>query len=102
MTKINELNERIRKAEEKRVGDIYSECVKRGCTEGFLKTFDTRIWLYPLNQTISFLDVINKHGNNYNTEERLKQWEIYLKVILEKRPNHEKADEWREALKLLK
>lgn len=33
--------------------------------------------------------------------EKLRQWKIYLQVILEKRPNHEKADEWKETLRIL-
>lgn len=33
--------------------------------------------------------------------EKLHQWKIYLQVILEKRPNHEKAGEWKETLKIL-
>lgn len=41
--------------ENDRVGDIYHECVKRGCTLEFVKAFDTRIWLYPALQTQAFL-----------------------------------------------
>ena len=102
MGDITEWKKRIRDREEKRVGDIYTECVKRGCSIRFLEQFDTRIWLYPVEQTKTFLE-LQKSGNLYATdiENCLKQWKIYLQVILEKRPKHEKATEWEKALEQL-
>lgn len=79
--------------EKKRTGDIYDACVKLGCDPSFLKAFDTRIWQYPIQQTEAFIE--RRDGS------RLKQWKIYLQVILEKRPKHEKADEWKKALNML-
>lgn len=101
MGDITEWKKRIRDSEEKRVGDIYSECVKRGCDIRFLKQFDTRIWMYPIQQTKSFQSVLN--GGKYSTgvDRHLKDWKIYLQVLLEKRPKHEKANEWKKALELL-
>lgn len=91
---VNELKKRHKEQEQKRIGDIYAECIDRGCKESFLKAFDGRIWVYPVEQTYTFLD------SNDNSE-HLRQWKLYLQVVLEKRPDHEKADEWKEALRLL-
>lgn len=88
------MRERLERAEQKRIGDIYAECISRGCEESFLKAFDGRIWLYPVKQTYAFFDI-------HASAEKLHQWKIYLQVILEKRPNHEKASEWKEALRIL-
>ena len=98
----DELKKRHNEQEQRRIGDIYSECVERGCDIRFLKAFDTRMWLFPIEQTKTFLDVQQKNGK-YSTgiDDRLKQWKIYLQVIIEKRPNHEKANEWKRALELL-
>lgn len=104
---LKEAIERIDRAEEKRVGDIRRECIKRGCEEHFLGAFDTRIWLYPLRQTKGFVEVIEginfSKRDEYTVESaktQFKMWKIYLQVLLEKRPEHEMVDEWREALKL--
>lgn len=91
---VDELKKRHKEQEQKRIGDIYAECIDKGCKESFLKAFDGRIWTYPVEQTYAFLDM-------KDSVDKLRQWEIYLRVILEKRPNHEKADEWKEALRLL-
>lgn len=101
MSNIREWRERIRTAEEKRVGDIYRECIARGCKKEFLQSFDTRIWLFPVEQTRLFLER-RSNENAYNEEKHLKQWQTYLQVILEKRPNHEKATEWKESLEIIK
>ena len=101
MSKIREWQEKARKAEEERIGDIYNECVKHGCDIRFLKAFDTRMWLFPIEQTKTFLDVQKNGKYSTGVDNRLKQWKIYLQVIIEKRPNHEKADEWKKALEML-
>lgn len=101
MSKIREWQEKARKAEEERIGDIYNECVKRGCDIRFLKNFDSRIWLYPIEQTTVFLDRRKNAKEVVAVDNHLKQWKFYLQVIIEKRPNHEKADEWKKALKML-
>ena len=100
LSDVSAWKERIKRDEEKRVGDIYSECIKRGCEKRFLESFDTRIWLFPITQTRLFIERRSK-ANAYNAEKHLRQWEIYLEVLLEKRPDHEKAKEWRESLKIL-
>ena len=79
--------------EQVRIGDIHDECVKRGCDVRFLEMFDTRIWMYPIQQTKVFLE---RHDNV-----RLSQWKVYLDVILEKRPHHEKADEWKKSIMMI-
>lgn len=90
---VDELKKRHKEQEQRRVGDIYAECIDKGCKEGFLKALDGRIWVYPVEQTYTFLDIADSDS--------LRQWRIYLQVILEKRPDSEKADEWKESLKLL-
>lgn len=97
-----ERKKRWEKSEQERVGDIYAECVKRGCNQSFLETFDTRMWLFPVEQTKTFLSIPKDGKYSHGTENRLKQWKVFLEVILEKRPNHEKAKEWKKALDLLK
>ena len=81
-------------AEHNRTGDIYAECVKRGCDKRFLEMFDTRIWFYPVEQTNAFLAV-------RNDEDCIRQWKVYLQVVIEKRPNHEMSNKWKIALGLL-
>ncbi len=104
---LKEAMEMMDRAEEKRVGDIRRECIKRGCEEHFLRAFDTRIWLYPLRQTKMFVDVIEcinfNNINEYMIEDaktKFKMWKIYLQVLIEKRPDNEMVNEWKEALKL--
>lgn len=65
---------------------VYSECINRGCTEDFVKAFEGRVKSYPLQQTTAFLD---------KKSTLLGQWEIYVEVMLEKYPEHAKADEWK-------
>ncbi len=98
---IEEWREWSRKKEEEQRGDIYSECIRRGCDRRFLQALDTRMWLFPVRQTKGFLSCINK-PDAYNLDRDLRQWKIYLEVMIEKRPEEEKAKEWREALELMK
>ena len=79
--------------EQVRIGDIYEECVKRGCNIRFLKQFDTRIWMYPIEQTRAFIET--------DVGIDLKMWKTYLQVLIEKRPNHEKSDDWKKSLLIL-
>ena len=90
-----ELKIRHTNHENKRVGDIYAECERRGCTKSFLESFNTRAELYPMNQTLAFLERKDRFS------EELKQWKIYLQVFVDLRPDHEKIDEWKRALKEL-
>ena len=94
-----ELKAKHDKQEQKRIGDIYAECQKRGCTLHFLKCFDTRMMLYPMKQTECFISskergrCIPRKGELDN----LIQWQIYLAVYIELRPNDEKTDERKQA-----
>lgn len=84
---------RWQKREEERIGDVYAECERRGCDRGFLKSFNTRIEMYPIQQTKAFL----RHQEWFM--EYLSPWRIYLEVLIELRPNHEKHDEWGQSIK---
>lgn len=89
--------------EKKRIGDIYDECQKRGCALHFLKAFDTRMCFYPEKQTLCFIDSKKRGGCLSRTGEldNLVQWKIYLEVYIQLRPNDEKTDERKQALKLV-
>ena len=92
---VKSLRARIADQEEQRMGDVYSECEKRGCSRYFAKSFCTRAELFPMKQTLSFLE--NKPVN----KEHLKQWEIFVQVLIEKKPEHEKCEEWKRSIKVL-
>ena len=103
MSNLKSFIERVRKQEEKRVGDIYAECEKRGCDRHFLSSFDTRIWLYPIEQAKGFLSLRSSSGaDQKSVSNHIRQFRIYLEVLIEKRPNHEKRKEWERALEVLK
>lgn len=98
-----ELSRRLAAQEERRIGDIYAECEKRGCDRNFLKGFDGRAWLSPVGQAKTFLYL---RDNAISNPERLavhmRQFRIFLEVLVEKRPNHEMRKEWESALQILK
>ena len=48
-----------------------------------------------MKQTISLLE--NKQVN----KKHLKQWEILVQVLIEKKPEHEKCEEWKRSIKVL-
>lgn len=88
-----ELRMRHADQENKRIGDVYAECERRGCTRSFITAFNTRIELFPMRQTLAFLE----RKDSFSKE--LKQWKIYLQVLVDLRPDHEKYDEWKQAIK---
>lgn len=101
--KPSEFRQLLRDNEEKRTGDIYRECQKRGCALHFLRSFDTRMCLYPEKQTMCFIDS-KQRGHSISRKgelDNLDQWKIYLEVYIELRPEDEKTDERKRALKLL-
>lgn len=99
---VEELKRRHAEQEEKRIGDIYEECEKRGCNRRFLQAFDTRVWLYPVKQAEAFLSLRNNTVTDQTQlAERLRQYRIFLEVLIEKRPNHEKQNEWKRALQVI-
>lgn len=89
------MREQIAEQEEQRMGVVYSECERRGCSRYFAKAFCTRAELFPMKQTLSFLE------NRQENKDRLKQWEIFMQVLIEKKPEHEKCGEWRRCIKVL-
>lgn len=95
---VEDRKKRHEEQEQRRIGDVYAECIKRGCELGFLKAFDTRVQLFPLRQTYSFFEMMERHPEDERQEELFHQWEIYLQVLLEKRQNHEKVSEWEKSL----
>ncbi len=93
----------VREEKENRVGDIYAECEKKGCNRHFLSSFDTRIWLYPIEQAEGFLTLKrSSRMDQKSVSGQIQQFKIYLEVLIEKRPNHEKRREWERALAILK
>lgn len=98
-----ELIRRHAAQEERRIGDIYAECEKRGCDRDFLEAFDGRAWISPVGQAKTFFSL---RGNPFATPEELadcmRQFRIFLEVLIEKRPDHEMRKEWEEALQIIK
>jgi len=102
MPNLRAFQERIREQEKLRIRDIYEECEKRGCTLRCLKAFDTRVWLYPIKQAEAFLSLRSNPGTDSKwLTEHLRQYHIFLEVLVEKRPNHEKQSEWKRALQVI-
>lgn len=103
MTNLRDWRKRIKEQEKQRIEDVYEACEKRGCDRHFLSTFDTRAWLFPEAQAKAFLSLRNSRGiEQERLADQLRQYRIFLEVLIEKRPNHEKNKEWVQALELLK
>lgn len=92
------LKKRHDEQEQRRVGDIYDECTRRGCDIEFVKSFEARLWLYPLKQTHSFFEAIDRYPDDERRIELLRQWAVLLETARDKRPSHEKVNEWEKAL----
>lgn len=102
MTDLREWIKKIEEQEERRVGDIYAECEKRGCRRSFLKAFDTRTWLFPETQARAFMAGRKRASTDQESLIRqMRQYRIFLEVLIEKRPNHEKRSEWERALRMI-
>lgn len=100
MVNLREFQKKIAEQGKKRVGDIYEECEKRGCNRHFLQAFDTRIWLFPIEQAKTFLSFRDdSFTDQARLEEYLRQYSTFLEVLIEKRPDHEKRKEWESALR---
>lgn len=99
---VDDLKKRNKEQEQRRTGDIYNECIKQGCDMHFLRSFDSRMWMNPLEQTKAFLEMKRMNINGSNAEAHLAQWKIYLRVMIEKRPNDEKTEDREKALEMLK
>lgn len=96
MSNIQELRKKLKAQEENRMGKVYAECERRGCARAFAESFITRAELYPMKQTLAFLENKTVH------EEHLKQWGILILVLIAQKPTAGKHDEWERCLKVLK
>lgn len=90
---VKKMIQRNREAEEAKYGAIYSACEEKGCDRPFVKVFIFRAELYPLEQTSCFL-----HPTKYTEESEVKKWEVLLRALVEKKPTHEKVEEWKKAI----
>lgn len=95
MISLKKTLEKLKNQEENRIGNVYNECEKRGCPSRFAKAFNTRAELFPEKQTRTFLE-----QNNFSSE-YLKWWKVYIEVLIENLPNHEKINEWKQCIKLI-
>lgn len=83
--------------------DIYEYCEKYSCDKNFVDTFRARMFISPIPQTKCFVEGVrinSKYG--FDQIGKLRKWKIYLSALLELRPDHEKAKEWKEALEIIK
>lgn len=80
------------------MGTVYAECEKRGCNRDFARSFDTRAEFYPMKQTLSFFEM---HLQEKQLAKALKLWEIFLQVLIEQKPQHEKYAEWQSCIELI-
>lgn len=92
----NELKRRHKEQEQKRIGEIYILCIDRGCKESFLKAFESRAELYPMKQTLAFME--KKAAN----DEYLKQWSIFIQTLAEKKPESVMLREWKQCLEIMR
>ena len=92
MGNIREWRERIRAQEENKLGAVYAACEKQGCSRDFVKAFITRAELWPMKQTLSFVEY----------KRHVEDWEILLRVLIEQNPISGKLGEWERCLKVLK
>lgn len=93
-----EVRKYLGKLDYERIGDVFQECEKRGCTIGFFQAFDYRLHTVPFWQTEGFIK--SRHSDEWK-KYKCRQLRVFLEVLVEKRPNHEKVDEWKKSLKLL-
>ena len=94
MNKANEVRERLQKAQFERMNNIYLKCEEKGLRSGFADNFYYRITESPLKHTKNVLQ--------HSTAEGIFQLKTFLEIMLEVMPEHEKAKEWKESIKLLK
>lgn len=97
------MSEYVRKFKEKHVvqaqketGAVAAQCEKLGCPQNFVKSFITRAELFPMKQTLAFLE--NKGVN----AENLERWNVLLSVLIEQNSKSEKQAEWKRCIKALK
>lgn len=81
--------------EQKELGVVYAQCEKLGCSQDFVKSFIARAELFPMKQTLAFLE--RKDTNSEN----LKRWSALLCTLIEQKPESEKRSEWKRCLKVI-
>ena len=89
------LHERHALQEQREFGAVYAQCKKLGCSRDFVKSFIARAELFPMKQTLSFLE--NKGVNGEN----LKQWNVLISVLIEQKSESKKQSEWKRGLKVI-
>ncbi len=95
MSSLKEFAKKAQDKEKERIGDVYDECEKRGCERRFLVQFNTRIEMYPVEQTKAFFKMSEIQLD------KIKQWKIYLQVLIEKRFDSPMVKNWKTALEIL-
>lgn len=98
MTDFVKWKKKVAESEEKRIGDVHKACVGKGCERRFLELFDSRIWLFPKQQTKAFMTSPDK---TFRKENNLRQWKIYLETLIELRPHDDMVSEWRASLAII-
>ena len=78
-------------AEAERMKDIYEGCAETGLSKRFADAFYFRITEFPLKHT---KNVIATKGD-------VKSLKMYLQIMLDKRPNDPKVEEWKRSLALI-
>lgn len=102
MSSAKAVRERLKKAEEQRMKDIFDECDKKGLEKRFADAFYYRITESPLAQTKSMIENVRRNGKfSEESENNLKSWKTYLEIMLEQSPNHKNAKEWKDSIALI-
>lgn len=99
------LKERTEIAKQKRneyFKDIYAECEKNGCDIQFIDAFKARMFISPLAQTKAFMKSVERNYKySFDPIGKLAKWKVFLSAVIKFHPEHEKINEWKEALHLL-
>ena len=82
--------------------DIYEYCEKNGCNKNFVDTFRARMFISPVPQTRAFMESVERNYKySFDPVGKLNKWRVFLLALVELRPEHEKAKEWKKSLKIL-
>lgn len=100
LSSIEEIKNRMKKAEHDRMKDIYSACKKNGLSERFADLMYYRMILNPLEQTETIIANIER-SSSYSVKSNLDEWEKYIRIMMELYPKHEKFADWKESLKVI-
>ena len=79
---------RMNQSKVERMKDIYEECAKTGLQKRFVDAFYYRITEFPLKHTKSVID----------TNGDIESLKLYLKILINKRPNDKMINEWKQSL----